>query len=475
MKSPRPSEPQQDEAAGSSGTSAVPEHDVQRARTVAEGPPEEKSRGLAPNVTLVVPGKPSDANKTESEQHQQQQTVADLLAYLIPRHSSATSMQRFLGIRTSPGPFSPDTVKISVREDKAVQNKKLATRWKKKPPQRIDEEGLQDLLSSLPTMATSSSTVRHSFAASQRRMPPALRDRLHVVLVFVVLCILAVVIGIFLLYSITPTETVCRSDVCNSYSKLLWEMLNVSVKPCDDFYSYVCSNWDSRHSYSFKEDVYLRFIQRVSERNRRTAAPAHGQSASQKAAKFYQSCSATYTQGGDRELDAVKQLLLRFGVLWPRLTNDSNLLRICFAMSATLDWAPVILFSVTRPEVQMTVSPAEFFANILARRRAMLAGGGSDYSTYFGHMLRVFGRPDEPGDDVLTYGELLAMESHLLPALRRAYAVVEGNALENATLEDVIQLAGNTIPKCVYERPWAFTAEKRTTRASGRNSSANGH
>ncbi|XP_050027104.2 uncharacterized protein [Dermacentor andersoni] len=345
-------------------------------------------------------------------------------------------------------------------------------RRKKKSAKRVDQEGLQDLLNSMPTMASSSSTMRHSFPPSPKERPTALGDRLQTALVLGVFCLLAVVVGIFLFYGVTPTEPVCRSDVCLSYSKLLREMLNVSVKPCDDFYSYVCSKWDARHSYSFKEGVYLRFIQRVSERNRRTAVPVQGQSASQKAAKFYQSCSATYTQGGDSELDAVKQLLLRVGVLWPRLSNDSNVLRICFAMSAMLDWAPVILFSVHRPAVPMTVSPSVFFREVLDRRKAMLGGGGSDYRTYFGHMFRVFGQPEGPRDDVLAYGELIAMESHLVPALERAYAVIEGDFVENATLDDVIQLAGNTIPKCVYERSLSFTAESRSTGASEKNGSA---
>ncbi|XP_065311581.1 neprilysin-1-like isoform X2 [Dermacentor albipictus] len=506
--------------------------------------PYEKSLGFAPNVTTLAPEKPSDVNKTESKQHPQQQspsavevqaksaspavsesprnklsaffskkpsaspkgvrileeermgspsrqstrsrrqTVVDLLAYLMPRHSSGGSMQRFLGIvkgrtgeagpsgtarpgspsvspgrsgaagryKTPPGPLSPDTVKVSVREDKYVKNKELgAMRQKMKSPKRFDQEGLQDLLNSLPTMASSSSTIWHSFPPSPKEKPTAPGGRLQTALVLGVFCLLAVAVGVFLFYGVTPTEPVCRSDVCLAYSKLLQQMLNVSVKPCDDFYSYVCSKWDARHSYSFKESVYLRFIQRVSERNRRTAVPAHGQSASQKAAKFYQSCSATYTQGGDSELDAVKQLLLRVGVLWPRLSNDSNVLRICFAMSATLDWAPVILFSVHRPAVPMTVSPSVFFREVLDRRQAMLGGGGSDYKTYFGHMLRVFDQPEEPRGDVLTYDELIAMESHLVPALERAYAVVEGDFLENATLDEVIQLAGNTIPKSAWE------------------------
>lgn len=204
----------------------------------------------------------------------------------------------------------------------------------------------------------------------------------------------------------------------------------------------------------------------VSKRNRRTVAPARGQSASEKAAQFYQSCSATYTQGGDRELDTVKQLLLRFGVLWPRLSNATNVLRISFSMSAMLDWAPVILFSVKRPMAQITVSPSHFLPDVLTRREVMLSGGGTNYRVYFGHMLDIFGRSDEPGEDVPTYDDLLAVEYRLLPVLRQALTEGKGDTLENATLDDVVQLTNNAIPRSTWDeqfREYFGTADSHGT------------
>ncbi|KAK8773865.1 hypothetical protein V5799_011602 [Amblyomma americanum] len=194
-----------------------------------------------------------------------------------------------------------------------------------------------------------------------------------------------------------------------------------------------------------------RFIERVSDRNLHTAVPAQNQSAVQKAAQFYQSCSLVYTTGGERELSTVRRLLADFGVFWPRLSNASNLLRICFAMSAVLDWAPVILFSLARPG-HIVVTPAPFYAFLLGRRRAMLSSSndGREYKSYFSHMVDTF-RRQEPSSDVLSYYELLAMESQIVPALQQAYTAADGGIIKNGTLDDILNLAGEAIPRSKWD------------------------
>ncbi|KAK8784233.1 hypothetical protein V5799_009403 [Amblyomma americanum] len=201
-----------------------------------------------------------------------------------------------------------------------------------------------------------------------------------------------------------------------------------------------------------------RFIQSVSDRNLHTAVPAQNQSAVQKAAQFYQSCSQIYTTGGERELNTVKRLLADFGVFWPRLSNASNLLRICFAMSAVLDWAPVILFSLARPG-HIVVTPAPFYAFLLGRRRATVGSGNDDreYNSYFRHMVDTF-RQQKLSSDVPSYYELLAMESQIVPALQQAYTAADGGIIKNGTFDDILKLAGEAIPRCGALLPSHFGA-----------------
>ncbi|KAK8761683.1 hypothetical protein V5799_027051 [Amblyomma americanum] len=189
----------------------------------------------------------------------------------------------------------------------------------------------------------------------------------------------------------------------------------------------------------------------VADRNLHTAVPAHGQSAAQKAAQFYQSCLQIHSTGGEQEQREVKRLVATFGIHWPRLSNASNLLHICFAISNVLGWAPVMLFSMTRPG-HILVTPASFYYTVLATRRSMLRTGSGDreYKRYFRLMLSAFSQRNQ-SSAVLPYGDLLALEAEVVPGLQQAYTLDPVGFVENATLDDIVSLAGDAIPRSRWE------------------------
>ncbi|XP_077548803.1 uncharacterized protein LOC144162208 [Haemaphysalis longicornis] len=235
---------------------------------------------------------------------------------------------------------------------------------------------------------------------------------------------------------------------CNLFSQVLKDSLNASLDPCHDFYEYVCSRRDRGHIGPFKELVYSEFIRSVSDKNEFTSAPPEGQSAVQKAAMFHKSCLDVYTGNGS-ELEALKRALTECGVFWPKLSNESNLLAMTFALSATYAWAPVLVF-LPRRAGHVIVSPSRSFQSRQSRRQAMLEFSRGRYVEYWRFMVDTIG----PGNEieVLPYEELVQLESKVSPALRDAYAAASIVKIENASLSDVVKLAGNAFSRSAWEK-----------------------
>nr|XP_054920673.1 neprilysin-2-like [Dermacentor andersoni] len=56
----------------------------------------------------------------------------------------------------------------------------------------------------------------------------------------------------------TDSETfpICESAECLERAQLINESLNASADPCQDFYSYVCSRWESSHQSEITKGSY---------------------------------------------------------------------------------------------------------------------------------------------------------------------------------------------------------------------------
>ena len=48
-------------------------------------------------------------------------------------------------------------------------------------------------------------------------------------------------------FSIENETDICNTTDCIKAAKLIYESINASVDPCDDFYEFACGKWIERH------------------------------------------------------------------------------------------------------------------------------------------------------------------------------------------------------------------------------------
>ncbi|KAL1424307.1 hypothetical protein MTO96_003589 [Rhipicephalus appendiculatus] len=111
---------------------------------------------------------------------------------------------------------------------------------------------------------------------------------------FLVLTIL--LYGVMFPYPMIPTKfySICETGGCAEFSRLIRSSINTALDPCENFYRFVCSNWDSQHNVSMRQLHRDDYVAALATTARGVAAPTNGarQNLRQKAALLYQSCEA---------------------------------------------------------------------------------------------------------------------------------------------------------------------------------------
>ena len=95
------------------------------------------------------------------------------------------------------------------------------------------------------------------------------------------------------------TAGVCKSKECLEIARNIKEAMNVSVSPCDDFYTYACGGWKSKNPIPSSENEITAFTKLTKKIEQKVykllqEPPKDGESeALVKARKFYDSCMDT--------------------------------------------------------------------------------------------------------------------------------------------------------------------------------------
>ncbi|KAH7951331.1 hypothetical protein HPB52_008004 [Rhipicephalus sanguineus] len=316
----------------------------------------------------------------------------------------------------------------------------------------LDDKGLQDLLNNLHTSATTTPSRHGKGAASSSSTPVQdLRRKRCLAIVAGVVCamVLLFVLVAWLGSAYTDrTSTYCDTLECRYYTHFLDVIANESVDPCHDFYTHACSRWLARDGRPVKRAAYEEFISRASSHVLKIRVPSRKQSASQKAALFFQSCVAAIS-GQFGEMDAIKSMLSSVGVRWPELTNTSNLLETMFALTAILNWGSIVQFAMDKPGF-LAVRPMNFYGETLRRRRIMLeerTGAKTTYVDYFDRMVRTFGAGKKP----LAYDSLLELEGVAVTRLNRSLVLPVPTTVRNQSMQTVIDAAKNVADRCVWD------------------------
>ncbi|XP_077508777.1 uncharacterized protein LOC144120252 [Amblyomma americanum] len=229
---------------------------------------------------------------------------------------------------------------------------------------------------------------------------------------------------------------VCHSAICDYYSSLLSESLEPNADPCTDFHQ---------------------FISKVSMHAWKTAVPSSGQSTSQKGAMFYKSCYGVYKSKQDH-LEELKSSLLSADVIWPEANSNASLLRMLFSLMVEWNWASPIHFILYRPG-NLEVKPTALYAAMLEKRKVMLqnTGQGSYYADYYERLVQAFSRPDI---------KLSAIESRVISTLLVPMRLPNWRSMTNASLDDVMALLQDALPRDLWEEELSTLCNKTGERGS---------
>ncbi|XP_064468992.1 endothelin-converting enzyme 2-like isoform X2 [Ornithodoros turicata] len=165
-------------------------------------------------------------------------------------------------------------------------------------------------------------------------------------------------------YYLFPAKehTACRTPGCIEFGKLLFETVNSSLNPCDNFYKYVCNGWDSKHEDSVKTLHRAEFISSLLKYPMTTAVPPQHQDAHERASQFYKSCIEVALKNRS-EVSDLKTLFRESNITWPVLLSGVDLLQVMGHISRLWDVSPLLDVSTVplpRAVTGVRIKPGKF-------------------------------------------------------------------------------------------------------------------
>nr|XP_054920265.1 uncharacterized protein LOC126518160 [Dermacentor andersoni] len=214
---------------------------------------------------------------------------------------------------------------------------------------------------------------------------------------------------------------ICDED-CMLYTKLLNETMDWSVDPCQDFYRFVCGRLNNKSSV--RDRIGRRFIQAVADIARHEDVPAEGQTAAQKAARFFKSCEDIVTQDTDY-VPRIRGYMRDANLHWPehpetRDIESVDVFRSILELNDKWGWPCLLDLSpeyVSDTTFGVFARPTrgldEFHYHV-----ATLGVGSPAHRTYFDALYAHYGGGVLHG---VTFEEMLSYEYDIMLPLLEAY------------------------------------------------------
>ncbi|KAH7969573.1 hypothetical protein HPB52_019723 [Rhipicephalus sanguineus] len=157
--------------------------------------------------------------------------------------------------------------------------------------------------------------MRHEVADVSAPYLPRILSMMGMSVLPVTYCLLSVLFAEI----VKPQDVVCVSEACRSTAEFIKSSIDVRVRPCSDFYEFVCSGWES----TYPTDAYA-MITLVNLSAYMPSGTNHPPNII-KAISFHQSCATSFAGPPDSSIDEIKRFLtsdLRFN--WPTVLPSSQ-------------------------------------------------------------------------------------------------------------------------------------------------------
>ncbi|KAK8780942.1 hypothetical protein V5799_017718 [Amblyomma americanum] len=172
---------------------------------------------------------------------------------------------------------------------------------------------------------------------------------------FIVACSLLCVVAFLVIVAVVLVLTsekgypvACASQACVQLSDLLNASVNATVKPCDNFYKYVCGGFPS----GSRTSVYREHVERFGRSLISIAADAlvnrSDHTAAQKVAVFLRSCLLAVTNDDQSQVADFRRKLAELGVLWPSASQTPDVVGTAAKVFATFRVAPLLKIERSR-------------------------------------------------------------------------------------------------------------------------------
>ncbi|KAL1472539.1 hypothetical protein MTO96_022943 [Rhipicephalus appendiculatus] len=213
-------------------------------------------------------------------------------------------------------------------------------------------------------------------------------------------------------------EPLCSGPGCEEYARLLEEITNRSVKPCHDFYGFVCTRRHGNQPRSGREYALRGFREHVvaaaaSLPNTESPCPA-----ALSAARLYKLCEDIVLKN-KTETEELKKLLKDVGSEWPNLDMKPDLLKLVLRLSAIARWdMPLEVIADANDDgmVAIRIRPSKNFETVM-KIRLQLARINKYKSHYY--LLRESFHEEETR--TLVFEKLQALENVVIPSLKRYF------------------------------------------------------
>lgn len=172
----------------------------------------------------------------------------------------------------------------------------------------------------------------------------------------------------------------CNSAACTELNDLLIASVNATVKPCDNFYRYVCGGLPTTSRTSVYWKHLDRFGRDLISVNTEAAIPKSGQTPVQKAALFLRTCLLAVRFETQSQVPNFRDKFRTLGVFWPDISNMPNVLSTAAKVYATFRIAPLLEIKRSRvgdgDKPYLSVGPGNVLPEWKGKRDRLLNESG---------------------------------------------------------------------------------------------------